>query len=209
MTRTFPSVSYETVSRALSVIAILSAGIAVTMLLLPNPLTDVFFAGTMVLGVGFAVVGAIGAWTNRTPLVWVGAGLLAGLSILGLLSVGIVLAPAALALLGAAVCSQLAGPRTGVREAVLANPPTDRTVVQKILVGVGTVVAGLALIHVGAFTRELFGSCASETFSCALETTNRGAVAVTVLGLGAVSSGAWLLWRQAYVTLVLASAQTQ
>ncbi|WP_135304875.1 hypothetical protein [Haloarcula amylovorans] len=195
----------ETVSRLLSALAILSAGVAVTVLLLPNPLADVFYSGIVLLSILFALVGGIGAWTNRTPLVWVAALLLGGLSILGMMSIGLYLVPAALLLLGAAVFSQLTGPRPGVRESILANPSTRRDIVQKILVGTVAIVVGLGLVSVGAFRRELFGSCARETLDCALKTTNWDAVGLTVLGLVAISFGGWLVWRQAYITRVLAA----
>lgn len=198
----------ETVSRLLSVLAILSASAAVTALLLPNPLADVFFAGIVLLSVLFTLVGGIGAWMNWTPLVWVTALLLTGLSILGMMSIGPYLVPAAFLLLGAAVFSQVAGPRPEVRESILANPPTKRGIVQKILVGTGAIIVGLGLVYVGAFRQELFGSCARETLACALETTNWGAVGLTVLGLLAVSYGGWLLWKQTSITRVLASKQT-
>lgn len=203
------SPSAKTVSRLLSGFAILTASITVTYILFPNPLADVFFARIMLLSVVFALVGGIGAWTNRTPLVWVGALLLTGLTIVGLLSVGIFLIPATLLLLGAAVFSQLAGPRTDVRDAITANPPTEREVVRKKQVGTGSVVVGVGLVYVGAFAQELFGACASETLACALNKTNWSAVGLTVLGLLAISYGGWLLWKQAYVRRVLASTQLQ
>ncbi len=193
------------VGRLLSVLAFLSASVAVILLLLPNPLADVFFAGIVMLSILFTLVGGIGVWTNRTPLVWVAALLLTGLSILGMMSVGFIFVPAALLLLGAAAFSRMAGPRTGVRESILASPPTEREIVRKTLVGTGVVVVGVGLVYVGAFARELFGSCASETLACALDTTNWGAVGVTVLGLVAVSYGGWLLWKQASIIRVLAS----
>ncbi|WP_265108849.1 hypothetical protein [Halosolutus halophilus] len=193
----------------MSVLAILSATIAVTYLLLPNPLADVFFAGIVMLSVLFALVGGIGAWMNRTLLVWVAALLLTGLSIVGMMSIGFVIAPAALFLLGAAIFSQLAGPRADVREAIIANPPTKRTLMQKKLVAITSVAVGIGLVYVGAFAQELFGSCARETLACALDTTNWDAVGLTVLGLSAVSYGGWLLWKRAYITRVLASTQTQ
>lgn len=199
----------QTVSRVLSALAILAASVAVTVLLLPDPLADVFFAGIVSLSVVFTLVGGLGAWMNRTPLVWVAAILLAGLTIIGMLSIGVFLLPAALLLLGAAIFSQLAGPRTDVRDAILSDPPTERELLGKSMVGAGSVVVGVGLVYVGAFTQELFGSCARETLACALETTNWGGVGLTVLGLSAISLGGWVLWKQVYVTRVLASTQTQ
>ena len=199
----------QSVSRLLSVLAILSASVAVAYLLFPNPLTDVFFAGIVLLGVIFALVGGIGAWTNRTPLIWVAPLLLTVLSILGMWSIGIFLIPATLLLFGAAISSQMAGPRTDVRDAIVANPPTERELVRKKQVGTGSVVVGVGLVYVGAFAQELFGACASETLACALNMTNWDAVGLTVLGLTAISLGGWLLWKQAYIIRVLASTQTQ
>lgn len=199
----------QTVSRLLSVLAILSASVSVTYLLLPNPLADVFFAGIVMLSVILALVGGIGAWTNRTPLVWVAALLLTGLTILGMMSIGFFLVPASLLLLGAAAFSQMAGPRIDVREAIIAEPPTERELVRKKQIGRGTVVVGVGLVYVGAFAQELFGACSNETLACALDKTNWGAVGLTVFGLVGISLGGWLLWKQAYITRVLASRQTQ
>ena len=199
----------QSVSRLLSVLAILSASVAVVYLLFPNPLADVFFAGIVLLGVIFALVGGTGAWTNRTPLIWVATLLLTVLSILGMWSIGIFLIPATLLLFGAAISSQMAGPRTDVRDAIVASPPTERELVRKKQVGTGSVVVGVGLVYVGAFAQELFGACASETLACALNKTNWGAVGLTVLGLIAISLGGGLLWKQVYITRVLASTQTQ
>lgn len=204
MVQTSQSRSNKTVSRLLSILAILSATVAVIALLFPNPLADVFYSGIVLPSVLFALVGVIGAWMNWTPLVWVAALLLTGLSILGMMSIGLYLVPAALLLLGAAVFSQLAGPRPGVRESIFANPPTKWDIVQKTLAGTGAIVVGLGLVYVGAFRQELFGSCVRETLACALETTNWGAVGLTLLGLVAVSYGSWLFWKQTYITRVLA-----
>lgn len=198
----------RTVSRWLSVLAILAAGVAVAVLLAPDPLADVFFAAIVLSSVLFAMVGVFGAWTNRTPLLWVAALLLTGLTILGMLSIGIFLVPAALFLLGAAIFSQLAGPRSDVRETIIADPPSERAVVRRTLLGGSGVLGGSGLVYVGAFTRELFGSCANETLGCALEATNWGAIGLTVLGLLAISLGGWLIWKQFYIRLVLASART-
>lgn len=209
MTLDAQPLSSEAVSRLLSVLAIISASVAVTFLLFPNPLADVFFAGIMVFSVIFAVIGGIGAWTNRAPLVWVAALLLTGLSILGLMSIGVLLVPAALLLLGAAIFSQMSGPRADVQKTITTDPPEGQEILRKLLLGIGSVAGGLGIVYWSAFKRELFGSCASETVACALETTNWGAVGLTVLGLVGISVGGWLLWKQTYVMRVLASTQTQ
>lgn len=209
MTRAFHSSSSRTTSRLLSALAILAACVASGYLLLPNPLADVFFSGIVLLSVLFALIGAFGAWTNRTPLVWVAALLLTGLAVIGMMSIGLLIAPTALFLLGAAFFSQLAGPRTDVQEAIIENPPTVREAVLKTLAGAVSVAVGGGLVYIGAFSQELFGSCARETLSCALNTTNWGAVGLVVLGLSVISYGSWLLWKQAYVARILASTQTQ
>lgn len=188
--------------------AILAATVAVTALLFPSPLADVFFAGIVLFSVVFALVGAFGAWTNRPALVWVAALLSTGLSMVGMMSVGFLLLPSSLLLLGAAVFSHRAGPRTDVRAAIVADPPTEREIMRKGVVGTGSVVVGLGLVYVGAFTQELFGACASETLACALEKLNWGGLGLTLLGLVAISYGSFLLWTQAYAVRVLASVRS-
>ena len=194
------SSSFGKVSRLLSGLAILSASVAGAYLLLPNPVGDVFFAGWVLLGVLLSIVGGIGAWTNRSPLIWVAAILLIGLTVTGLLSIGRFIAPAAFFMLGSALFSQLAGPRTENVDAITTDPPTESEVLQKTLAGFGSVVVGVGLVYVGAFAQELFGACASETIACAIEKTQWGAVGVSVLGLIAISLGGWLFWRLIYTT---------
>lgn len=195
----------RTASRLLSVLAILVVGVAAGYILLPDPLADVFFAGWVLFSVGLAIVGGFGAWTNRTPLVWLAALLLTGLSILGMWSFGLFIAPAALLLLGAAILSQLTGPREDVRESILTDPPTSEELTSMVKTGSGSVVVGALSIAIGAFGVGLFGSCASETTSCVLAKTHWGAVGLTVLGLLAIGYGGFLLWKQAYVRRVMAS----
>lgn len=204
MVTAYQSPSLGKASRLLSVLAILSASVAGGYLLLPNPLVDVFFGGWVLVSVILALVGGIGVWTNRTPLVWVAALLLTGLSIVGMWSIGRYIAPAALLLLGAALFSQLSGPREEAVEAVTANPPTAREIVLKTLAGTGSVVVGAGLVYGGAFAQELFGACASETVACAIDETYWDAVGITVLGLIAIGLGGWLIWRQTFITRVLA-----
>jgi len=194
------SSSFRRVSRLLSGLAILSVIVAGTYLLLPDPLGDVFFAGWVVLGVILSIVGGIGAWTNRSPLVWVAAISLIGLTIMGIWSIGGFIAPAGFFMLGSALCSQLAGPRTEHLEEIRTDPPTESEVLQKTLAGIGSVVVGVGLVYVGAFARELFGACASETVACAIEKTHWGAVGISVVGLIAISLGGWLFWRLIYTT---------
>lgn len=198
----------RTTSRVFSGLAILSASMTSLYLLLPLPLADVFFAGIVLLSVIFALLGGIGAWTNRPSLVWVAALLLTGLSIMGMMSIGFVLAPAALFLLGAALFAQLAGPRTGVQEAIRANPPTVPEAVVKTLAGTVSVAVGAGLVYVGAFSQELFTACASETLTCSLANTHWDAVGLTLLGLLAVCLGGWLIWKQVYISRTLSSTQT-
>lgn len=209
MARTQQTSTSRTVSRLLGGLAVVAAGLAVASLLFPDPLADAFFAGIVALSVPFALVGGIGAWTNRTPVVWAAALLLTGLSVLGMMSVGFALAPAALLLLGAAVFSQLAGPRADIREAIVSDPPTERELTRKKQVGIGSVGIGSGLVYAGAFAQELFGACASETLACALDEANLTGIGLTVVGLIALGHGGWLLWRRAYVIRVLAATRTR
>jgi hypothetical protein len=203
----FPSA--RTASRVLSALAILSASVAISFLLLPHPLADVFFAAWALVSVGLTVAGGVAAWTNRTALAWLAALSLTALSIAGIWSIGLFIAPAALCLLGSALLSQLAGPRTNVQEAIVSDPPTVPEAVLKTLAGTGSVVVGGGLVYVGAVTRELFGACARETLACAIDRTYWDAVGVTVLGLIAVTLGEWLLWKQVYIARVLASTHLE
>lgn len=198
---------HRTVGRLLAVLAVAAASIAVAALLLPDPLADVFVTGILLGGVGFSVVGAVGAWTNRPALAWVGALLFAGLTAAGMMTVGAFLVPPAALLFGAAAFAHLDRSRADDREQSLADPPAGRTVVGYQVVGAGAVLLGVVLVYVGAFARHLFGACARETLGCVLETTNWGAVGVTLLGTVGVVVGAWLLWRQAHLVRVLASTR--
>lgn len=205
MPSTSTSPSWRTVSRGLSALAILVVGVAATVLLVPDPLADVLFAGWVLSSVGIAVVGGIGAWTNRTPIVWLAAILLTGLSILGMWSIGLFIAPAALLLLGAAVFSHLSRPREEVRQTILAAPPSSQELASMTKAGTGALLVGLLLVGTGAFGRGLFGACARETASCVLSNTNWGGVGLTLLGLLAIGYGCVLIWKRVYVMLVLGS----
>lgn len=198
MALTFHSSSLRRVSRLLSVLAILSASVTAGYLLLPQPFADAFFAGWVLFSVLLSLVGGIGAWTTRSSLVWVAALLLVGLSIVGMWSIGLFIAPAALFLLGAALLLQLSGPSTDVREAIRSNPPPVREVMLKVLKGTIAVAAGVVLVYVGAFRQELFGACGTETVNCAIEKTHWDAVGLTVLGLVAVGLGGWFIWTEVY-----------
>lgn len=203
MASPFQSSSVRRVSRLLSVLAVVSTCVAAGYLLFPRPLADVFFAGWVLFGVVLSLVGGIGAWTNRPSLVWVAALLLAGLSIVGMWSLGLFIAPAALVLLGAALLLQGAGPRTDVRDAIRSNPPTVPEAVLRTLAGTVSVAVGAGLVYVGAFSQELFGACATETLPCAIEKAQWDVVGLTVIGLIAVGFGGWLVWKQVYVARVL------
>lgn len=196
-----------TLSRALAGVAVLAALLTSAVLLFPEPLADVFFTGIVLLSPLFAVVGAVGAWTERAALVWVAALLSVGLTLAGAMSVGLLFAPAALLLLGSAVAARATGPDTAARERLVADPPEARERLQKALLGVAGIVGGAAAVDAAAFDRDLFGSCAQETLGCVMRTTNWGLVGLTLLGFGAIAGGAWLLWRQVYVTRVLAGAR--
>ena len=203
------SPSAESASRLLSVFALLSAIIAATVLLFPDPLADAFFAAWVLFSVGLTLVGGVGAWTDRTPLVWLAAFSMLLLSVLGMWSIGFLIAPAALLLLGAALSSQVAGPREEIRRAIGGDPPTVTEVAWKTLAGSGSMLIGGGLVYIGAFTQELFGACANETVACALDRTRWGAVGITVLGLIAISFGGWAIWRQLYIVRMLASMRVE
>lgn len=202
------SPSVTPVSRLLGVLAVLSTAIAAGYLLAPDPLADVFFAGWVLFSVVLALVGAVGAWTNRRPLLWVAALALTGLSIMSITSLGLFIAPAALLLLVSASLLQVAGPRPEAHEAIADDPPSVREALLKALAGTGSVAVGGVLVYLGAFARELFGACATESLACAIEKANWLGIGSTVVGLVAIGVGGWLLWRQVYVAGVLASKQT-
>lgn len=199
--------SASALGRLFGVLAVLSAGSAAVALLLPNPLADAFFAAWVLGSVAVSVVAAAAAWANRTPLAWAGALLLAALSILGMWSVGLLVAPAAAFALGAALCSQLSGPRSDVRRAIVAEPPSVQESALKALAGLAAVVLGGSLVYASAVAGGLFEACAAETVVCVVERTHWDAVAVTVVGLSALVLGGWTLWRQVYVARVLAAEQ--
>lgn len=196
----------HSISRLLATSAVVLAGIAAVALLGPRPLADAFFAAWVVGAVALAGVGAYAAWTRRSALVWVAALLLAGLSVAGMWSVGLFLAPAAVALLWAAVASHWTGPRQGSREAVLEDPPSVLAAVLKTLGGSGIVVVGAGLAYEGVMVRELFTrGCARETLGCALAVVRWDAAGLAVLGLAGIVLGGWLVWKQVAVGRVLAS----
>jgi hypothetical protein len=193
-------------ARLSSALAVLAATAAAVALLASGPLDDAFFTAWVLFGVTLAVVGAVGAWTNRTPLVWVAALVFAGLTILGLLSIGVFFAPAAFLLLVSAAFSQRAGPRAGVRESILSDPPARSELGLKGLGGAGAMAVGAWLVSRGAFARDLFGACARETLDCALAVANWMGIGLTLAGLVVIGFGCWLVWTQAYVVRVLASS---
>lgn len=195
-----------TVSRLLGAVSVVLAGLAAVALLFPRPLADAFFTAWVLLAVSLAVIGALGAWTRRTAVVWVAALLLSGLSIVGMWSLGPFVAPAALVLLGAAVASLWTGPRPGAHEAVLADPPSVLEAVLKTLAGAVLVIIGAGVAYEGTVGRELFTrGCSSETLDCALAVTRWDAVGLTVLGLAAIGIGVWMVWTQVTVGRILAS----
>ena len=195
-------------SRLLAGLALLASLLASAALLLPTPRSDAFFAGIVLLNPLFAAVGVAGAWIDRTVVVWVAALLSVGLSLVGAMSAGLFFAPTALLLLGSAVTAQAAGSRAGVRERIVADPPSDRERLLRALPGAASILVGVGLVNVGTFGQELFGSCARETLACALETTNWGAVGVALLGFAAVAVGGWVVWKQVYVSRVLRRARS-
>ena len=209
MTSQLGSPSAASASRLLSLLALLSALIAATVLLFPDPLADAFFAAWVLFSVGLTLVGGVGAWTNRTPLVWLAAVSMLVLSVLGMWSIGFLIAPAALLLLGAALSSQVARPRAELRRAIGVDPPTETEIVRKTLAGIGSMLVGGGLVYIGAFTQELFGACANETVACALNGTRWGAVGITVLGLIAICFGGWVIWRQLSIVRMLVSMRVE
>lgn len=195
-----------TVSRLLSGVAVGITVLAAIAWLFPRPLADAFFAGWVLFGVGLALLGALGTWTRRTPVVWVAALLLTVLSIVGIWSIGFYIAPAALVLLASAVLLQRAGQRPGAVETVRENPPSVLEAVLKTVAGAILAVLGAGLFYEGTFVRELFiRGCASETLACALAVTRWDAVGLTLVGLAAMTAGGWLVWRQIAIGRVLAS----
>lgn len=197
------------VSRLLATGSVVLAVVAAGVLLWPRPLADVFYAVWVLATVALAGIGAIGAWTRRSALMWVAALLLAGLSILGMWSFGLFVAPAAVVLLGAAVASYWTGPQLGAHKAVLENPPSVLEAVLKTLAGTALVVVGAGLTYEGAIVRELFTrGCARETLECALAVVRWDGAGLAVFGLAGIGTGGWLVWRQVAVGRVLASTQS-
>lgn len=202
VSKSWPSTA-ETASRVLSGIAIALTGIAAVVFLFPDPLADVFFAAWVLGSVSIACLGGFAAWTNRTPLAWIAALSLTAISILGMWSIGFYLAPSALLLLGSALLLQSAGPRTALRESIVADPPTVPETVLKTLVGVVALHVGSGFVYFGAISRDLFDACARETLDCTLANTHWDAVGITLVGLLVIGLGGWVLWKQMYVAHVL------
>lgn len=196
MAPAFDPSAAETWSRLLSALAVLTTAAAAGYLLLPLPLADAFFAAWVLVGVGLALLGAVGAWTDRPPLVWMAALAMTALSVVGMWSIGRFVAPAAVLLLGAALLSRRAEPSPDERDAAADPSATTERSAPKALSGAAAAIVGTALVYAGAFAGELFGSCARETVRCALARTHWAAVGVTVIGLIAVGLGGWTVWRQ-------------
>lgn len=209
MVLAFQPSSAKAGSRLLGTLAVVVAIVAAGALLFPAPLADVFFTGWVLFSVLLALAGFGAAWMNRTPLVWVAALLMAGLSIIGMWSIGFFIAPAALFLLGAAILSQLAGPRQDVQDAIKADPPTVQEAVLKTLAGTGAIALGGWLVYMGAIAQQLFGACATETLDCAVANTHWDAVGLTMLGILVVGLGGWLIWKQVYSARMLAATDSQ
>ncbi|WP_227380332.1 hypothetical protein [Haladaptatus halobius] len=189
------SSSAHTGSRLLGTLAVISTSVAAIYLLLPNPLADAFFAGWVLVSVILSLVGGIAAWKQWIPLVWVAALLMTALSIVGMWSIGLFIAPAALCLLGAALLSSRAGPREGVQKTVSSESPAVSEMIRKMGGGIGAVTIGSWLIYVGAFAQELFGACATEGLECTINKINWAGVGMTVLGVTMVGFGGVLLWK--------------
>lgn len=207
MVSTTRSPPFETATRSLGALSALSAGAAAVVLLSPNPLADAFFAGWVAVGVGLALVAGVAAWTNRPPLLWLATFALAALCVVGMWSIGLFFAPAAALALGAALLSRLAGaPEAGGGRR--SDPPTDPNAGRKALAGAASAAVGAVLVYVGAFARELFGSCARETLDCATAGIHWDAMGTTLVGLLAVGLGGWSLWRYGYLARTAARSRT-
>lgn len=196
MSPAFDPSAAETWSRLLSALAVLTTVAAAGYLLLPPPLADAFFAAWVLFAVGLALLGAVGAWSERPVLVWAAALALTALSVVGMWSIGVFVAPAAALLVGSALLSRRADPARDGREATVADSATTSRSASKALGGAVAAAVGAALVYAGAVAGELFGACARETVNCALARTHWDAVGLTVLGLVAVGLGGWTLWRQ-------------
>lgn len=201
MVPSLPVRSRRTASRLLGTLAALIATVAAAGLLSVTGLADVFVAAWVLGGALAAAVGGTAAWTGRRALLWVVALLLSTFSVGAMASIGAFFAPAAICLLGAALLSGWAGPLVAP-----ADPAaTPRTAAARTLAGVAAVGGGAWLVRAGAFERELFAACVSETFDCVLARTNWVGVGATVLGLAAVAFGGRLLVRVAVAVRALAS----
>lgn len=191
----------RTAARLLGALAAVAALAAAAYLLLPDPLADVFFAAWVLAAVGLAAVGGLAAWTARTALVWLAGLLLSALAVVGIWSIGLFVAPAAVCLLAAATCLQFDRPRR-VAQLSVAEAIAARGAVTRALAGAATAALGAWLVYAGAVERGLFGACARETLSCALAVARWDAVALTAVGLVAAAGGGWLCYRQVQLARV-------
>lgn len=195
-------------SRLLSGVAVALASLSALALLFPHPLADAFFTAWVLFAVILTGVGAVGAWTRRSGLLWVAALLLSGVTLVGMWSIGWSIAPAAFAMLGAAVVSLRAGGRSASHESILADPPTVPEVGRRVLAGIALIVIGSGVAYDGIYRRTLFTrGCLDETLGCALAVTRWDAVGLALLGLTAVGIGGYLIWRQIIVGWVLTTGQ--
>lgn len=186
----------QRVSRGLGLSAVLITVLAAAYFLFSTPLADVFFAAWVLGTVGIALLGWFAARTNRRAVVWLAAAALLGISILGMWSIGFLVSPAAVCLLGAALVLQLYGPRRKADRKFTGEPPTVQRTALETLVGVGLVVGGGGLVYVGAIETQLFGACARETLDCALAKTRWVGMGQTVLGLLTATAGSVVVWRR-------------
>lgn len=196
-------------SCTLGVLAAAIATTAAAWVLEQTLWSDVFVAAWALGGALVALVGAAAAWMGRRALLWVTSLLLAALSVVGMLSIGFLFAPAACCLLGAALLSGWAGsllPRPGAT----AVASTGEGVVAWTVTAFASIAGGWALVDAGALSRELFGACATESPECVIARAHWDAVGVTGLGLVAITVGGWLLWRQAAaIWLLSATAESR
>lgn len=166
---------------------------------------DVAWIAWPLLIVGVALfVGAV-AWADRPPLVWVGALVLLGISVLGAMTLGFYAAPAALFALASAVLLSASGRRERVERAVRSAPPTMLEAVVKTLLGAVAVALGVSLAYYGT-SAGLSEACAVETAACVLESTHWNHVAGTAIGLGLGILGVWTVFVQIRSARMLARA---
>jgi hypothetical protein len=167
--------------------------------------SDVLLVAWPLLIAGIALLTGAAAWTDRPPLVWVGALVLLGISVLGAMTIGFYAAPAAFFALASAVLLSASGRRERVERAVRSAPPTILEAVLKTFLGAVAVALGALLAYSGA-SAGLSEACAVETAACVLENTHWNRVTGTAIGLGFGVLGAWTVFVQVRSARILTQA---